>query len=267
MLAFLTTSYPPAASITQDACKSVRKIVLVTPSAMATRTMISSLVGFQHAVFAITLAGMPIESDPRAMSGIHRLRIAWQVRKAMNADSEALEALEDAAARVRWREEVVRRLDDPRRTPSAPPPLGMVRAVGLEQLSMQVIGSGSIDTQAGGVVAGAGALAAIDLALGGWLAVLVVAAISALYAFRTLLVSVPSTGPTPTQILAARSFDDEHGQNVLLDDDEAGWLVLGEIEVAINSNGALLQTRGKLVTRAIAALLVGIIVLVVLEAA
>jgi hypothetical protein len=174
-----------------------------------------------------------------------------------------LVSVADHARRV----EVRHRLEDPRRALVTKDLLVALRCVGLEQLSMQTIGTGSLDTQAGGALAGAGALALVDIARRSQVAPLVLTALSALFSLWAILsTSRGKSGPTPTQILHGRRLVDEQGVETFLSDEEAEWVLIGDVEVTIHQNTELLDRKASAVFRATAILLIGIVVLVLSEA-
>lgn len=137
----------------------------------------------------------------------------------------------------------------------------------MEQLSIQTVAAGSQDTQAGVVLAGAGALAAADSSLRGWVWPLIAALVSGVFALMAIVIAKPEGGPVVSKLLNRRVFLDRQGREILLSDDEAEWMLVGDIEVAVDRNARQLAIRGRLVALAILALLAGLGDLVALEAA
>lgn len=136
----------------------------------------------------------------------------------------------------------------------------------MEQLSIQTVAAGSQDTQAGVVLAGAGALAAADSSLGEWVWPLIAALVSVVFALMAILIGKPEGGPVLSKLLNRRVFLDRQGREILLSDDEAEWMLVGDIEVAVDRNARQLAIRGRLVAVAILALLAGLGDMVALEA-
>jgi hypothetical protein len=164
--------------------------------------------------------------------------------------------------REEWRVEVVGILGDSRQPPTERM-LVMLRSVALEQLSIQVVAAGSLDTQAAGALAGAAGLAAVDLALGRWAPPLVLALISSTFSIRTILgAGLRASGPSPGEILNGRDFIDERGDQVTLSDSETESVVLGDLEKAIRQNGRQLGRKARTVFRATVTLLFGLAALV-----
>lgn len=133
-----------------------------------------------------------------------------------------------------------------------------LRHVGLEQLSMQSATAGSFDTLVGGILTGAGALAAVDVALHGRHAPLVAAGLCAAFGMFAALPRRPQNGPTIPEMLAMRLFADEDGTPYLLADDDVEWLVIGDIEKTVRNNEKTLRVRWVLVGAAIVSLLFGL---------
>jgi hypothetical protein len=202
---------------------------------------------------------MPAEPHRQSTSGIQKLKHKWRLRRTYRATRRAsARELTQRAKRKQQQEKIGRRLGDPRRTPASEPPLGMLREVGLAQLAMQGAGAGILVAQAGAVLAGAGLLAAANIALGGWPAVLVIDVLSAVFALRALLGVRSSTGPTPFQILDVRNIFNEPAEPLFLADDELEWLLIGDVEAAIHENATRLQARAQWVSRAVIVLLIGL---------
>jgi len=207
--------------------------------------------------------GDPVQ-DRRSTSAVQRQWQRWRASQEAKASRRRRE--EEHAALLEHeheQQEIIDRLEDPRRTPPLDPPLALLREVGLEQLSMQVAGGVVLVTQAGGAVAGASLLAAADIAVQGWLVVLLIAVLSAVFALRALLGVKPSTGPTPFQMLDGRNAFYASPRRAVLDDDEVEWLLIGDIEKAIHENEERLTARAKWVSRSIWVLLVGLSALAV----
>ncbi len=167
-----------------------------------------------------------------------------------------------------WRAYVQEKLGDfEAKGPMSPSRLGMLRGIGMKQLSMQTSGLGSIDTQAVGALAAAGALAALDVALDQWLWLLVMPLIAALFALLVMIAGKPAIGPSPEKIMRMRSFLDPEGKEVILDDIDVEWLVVGDVEDSLQANAKLIDERARAVLCAAGALFLGVVVLMVLEIA
>jgi hypothetical protein len=201
-------------------------------------------------------ARMVTSPHPASTSGIHKLRVHLSARReqATTAEYEG------------WLDEVARRLSDQRRIKKGPL-LSALRAVGMEQLVIQTIGAGSQDTQAGIVLAGSAALATFDSTLPKtWELPLIAALAAAVVAIIAVLLAKPEGGPPLSKLIDRRFFIDQSGREIVLDDDEAEWILVGDIEVAVDRNARQLARRGRMISLAMILLVIGVADLVGLEA-
>jgi hypothetical protein len=143
--------------------------------------------------------------------------------------------------------------------------LAALRETANTQIIIQSAGLGSLDTQAGVAMAGAAGLAAVDLSLKEWVLPLALAGAAALLAITALLVWGPWGGPEPRQVLRGRIFKDEDGNEVLLEDEETEWLLIGDLNLAIRMNDKFARLQKLFITLAGLALLGGIVSLVGLQ--
>jgi hypothetical protein len=218
------------------------------------------------------------ESHRRSKSDIQRLLEAWRRRRVAATGTGRPTLRSRVRAWLRRRRQAGRRpsrlssgaairerLSDPRREYASERLLGSLRAVGMEQLSMQAATAGSLDTLVGGTLAGAGALAAVDIALKAKHAPLGLAALAAVFAIGAAVPRRPGNGPTITQILRMCRFKDSGGQEAGLEDDEVEWLLVGDIEREVHKNTRTLKLRSRMMALAIVSLLAGLMVLAVEE--
>jgi hypothetical protein len=195
---------------------------------------------------------------PYISGGIEKLKFQRQQRRWLREIRSEAQLAERVA---RLRQDVQTRLADPRRTPPVEPPLNLLKEVGLAQISMQMTGYEILVTQAAGVLAGAGILAAADIAVEGFLLVLLLALASSGCALRALLGGGLNTGPTPFQILEVRNIFHEPGQHFVLEDAEVDWLLVGDIEAAMRTNQRAIRPRSRWLAGAAWLLVIGIAVL------
>jgi hypothetical protein len=151
-----------------------------------------------------------------------------------------------------------KRLDAPERVGIGAELVGSMRDVGLEQLSMQSATAGSFDTLVGGILTGAGALAAVDVALHGRHVPLIAAGLCAAFGMFAALPRRPQNGPTIPEMLAMRRLTGEDGTPYLLADADVEWLVIGDIEKTVRNNEKTLRVRWVLVGAAVFSLLFGL---------
>ncbi len=120
----------------------------------------------------------------------------------------------------------------------------------MGQLGMQFASSGSLDTQAVGLLAVSAALVSTliitksSLEIRWWLVALGFALTSGLAVLRVLLGGSPSGGPTAKQVLDLRAL-------LNLEDGDALWLFLGDLDSAVRDNEVMLAKKGRWVTVAI----------------
>lgn len=155
-------------------------------------------------------------------------------------------------------ERAIERLSTPERQGIEAELLRSLREVGLEQLSMQAATAGSFDTLVGGILAGAGALAAVDVALHARHSPLIAAGFCALFGMVAALRRRPQNGPTIPEMLAMRRVADVSGKQYALEDNEVEWLVVGDIARTVDNNAGVLRWRAVWIGAAIFSLLFGL---------
>ena len=127
----------------------------------------------------------------------------------------------------------------------------------MGQLGMQFSSSGSLDTQAVGLLAVSAALVSTLIAIKSsleirwWLLALGFALASGLAVLQVLLDGSPSGGPTARQVLNLRA-------QLNLDDGDVLWLFLGDLGIAVRDNEGMLSKKGRWVTVAIALLVIAL---------
>jgi len=151
----------------------------------------------------------------------------------------------------------VSRLDDPRRLHGAA--LDPLRQVGLNQLTIQATLAGDLDAQALGVLAA-------DLALGGtlvvltpWLAPVVVLAVSALVAISAIAIVSRNYGTTLRSLLdKAEALLPTRADGA---DEALRWLIVEDLNNALDANAKILRFKGDLVTGAIGLLFLSVLLI------
>jgi hypothetical protein len=149
------------------------------------------------------------------------------------------------------------RLDDPRRLHGAA--LDPLRQVGLNQLTIQATLAGDLDAQALGVLAA-------DLALGGtlvvltpWLAPVVVLAVSALVAISAIAIVSRNYGTTLRGLLdKAEALLPTRADGA---DEALRWLIVEDLNNALDANAKILRFKGDLVTGAIGLLFLSVLLI------
>ncbi len=137
--------------------------------------------------------------------------------------------------------------------------LDPLREVGLNQLTIQATLADSLDAQALGVLAA-------DLALGGtlvvltpWLAPVVALAVSALVAIVAVTVASRDYGTTLRSLLReAEALFETQAEDA---DGELRWLIVEDLDDALDANVRTLRFKGYLVTGAIALLLLSVLLI------
>jgi hypothetical protein len=137
--------------------------------------------------------------------------------------------------------------------------LDPLREVGLNQLTIQATLAGGLDAQALGVLAA-------DLALGGtlvvltpWLAPVVILAVSAVVAIGAVAIVSRNYGTTLRSLLAdAEVLFATHADGT---DGALRWMIVEDLDDALDANAKTLRLKGYLVTSAITLLILSVLLI------
>lgn len=149
------------------------------------------------------------------------------------------------------------RLDDPGRLHGAA--LDPLREVGLNQLTIQAALASGLDAQALGVLAADLALGGTLVVLTSWLAPVLVLAVSALVAITAVIVTPRKYGTTLRSLLdKAEALLPTRAEGA---DEALRWLIVEDLNDALDANGRFLRFKGNLVTGAIGLLFLSVLLI------